>query len=702
MELEKIEAVFRIVALNLNPADTSNDLACILQLLLSGIISKDFAKEYVFPVSSWTWFDGDLSKYTVRRLKRGASSLGVAVGKSRKADIINELDQARSNQTCHVLSYFPVEIAAKILKYKKEFDHRKELERVEEEKRRMNENRALNLIKVFKDTSHTVEELVESIGEPRVSNVTVENSVIALMQDVTRRVTKTLAKSMFLLDDESLGRLGCDSVPNPHYRSAAPMQLYNLRAVMLKAQEKYGSLENVEKEKERREDEAEARKQKRMEALLRREMKRQKMMSEVEGGMTEWGFLDKHAGLDDYYDMLEGDYLDHKGRAPKVEYLEEEARYDVIHQWMGKHEKDLILEMDKHSDMPPSLRNKIVGYAWENGLWKKWANKEKFEALREKRRSELVAAFEEKKEGLGFRLDSVDITEYLKRGIPDPAECQRLAKAAYELTPEMRKKRAAQLLKKYNLEDSKTVESLFQESLTAGREITSATCLGHLVRDGQVTISPDLASSRFNLNSLDLSKTRKVNGEYKLQRILEISCSKYGSFAAVARLMEQREEAERQAREQRREAERQAREQREEAERLEKEKRERRIQREEPQRLSTVQSEWERLKFPDISRLSKYDEDRQFQAMYPMTYSYIKTQSPTLTRCLRATQIMQDHQLEIEQNPRGGPYENEFNLAILKFKLNNSNAKIYECPLCSYQSGAEKMMRHLHRCWRDI
>jgi len=700
MELEKIKGAFRIVALNLNPADSSDDLACIIQLLLSGIISKDFTKEYLFPVSSWTWLDGDLSKFTVRRLKRAASSLGVAVGKSRKEDIMHELDQDRSHQTC-LLSYFPAEITAKILNYKKQFDYRKELKRVEEEKIRMNENRALNLIKVFKDTSHTVEELVESIGGPRVSHVTVENGVVALMQDETRRVTKTLAKNIFLLDDKNLGTLGYDTVPNPHYRSAAPMQLYDLRAVMLKAQEIYGSLENVEKEKERREDEAMERKQKRMEAQMRRFMK-QKMMSEAEGEMTEWDFLDKYAGLEDYYDRLERGYLHHKGRVPKEEYLEEEAVHDVIQQWIRKHEKDLILEMDNHADMPRSLRNRIVGYAWKNGLWKKWANKEKFEALQEKRRSELVAAFEEKKEGLGLRLEFVDISEYLKRGIPDPAECQRLAKAAYELTPEMRKKRAAQLLKKYNLEDSKTVENLFQESLTAGREITSATCLGHLVRDGQVTISPDLASSLFNLSALDLSKTRKVNGGYKLHRILEIACSKYGSFAAVARVMEQREEAERRAREEREEARRRAIE-KSEAERREMENRKRkRIEREETQRLYKVQSEWDRLKFPDVSRVSKYDEDRQFQATYPMTYSYIKTESPRLIQCLRATQIMHDHQLNIEQDPRGGPYENEFNLAILKFKFNSSNVKIYQCPRCTYNSGAIKMERHLQRCWRRM
>lgn len=96
---------------------------------------------------------------------------------------------------------------------------------------------------------------MKCMDEPRVNRVTKSNCVGALMQDEYRRVTKTLAKSMFLLKDVDLGSLTRQyASPNPHYRSGPSMLLYSIRAVMLSAQEKYGSFEKLETEKERLEN----------------------------------------------------------------------------------------------------------------------------------------------------------------------------------------------------------------------------------------------------------------------------------------------------------------------------------------------------------------------------------------------------------------------------------------------------------------
>jgi hypothetical protein len=63
-------------------------------------------------------------------------------------------------------------------------------------------------------------------------------------QDKYRYTTKTRALSEYRLKPSDLASLGMHEVDNPHYKKAAPMQLYLLRQVQELAEKKWGSTES--------------------------------------------------------------------------------------------------------------------------------------------------------------------------------------------------------------------------------------------------------------------------------------------------------------------------------------------------------------------------------------------------------------------------------------------------------------------------
>lgn len=102
-----------------------------------------------------------------------------------------------------------------------------------------------------------------------------EDPNAAMSEDKTKRICAGTAKSEYALSDKDLEILPCWRVSNPHYRSAAPMRLYEESAVIAASIEKQEQLKYLSEHKE---EIAEA---KRLQAKARADSAKQDAMLQV-------------------------------------------------------------------------------------------------------------------------------------------------------------------------------------------------------------------------------------------------------------------------------------------------------------------------------------------------------------------------------------------------------------------------------------
>lgn len=67
---------------------------------------------------------------------------------------------------------------------------------------------------------------VEFILQGDVETLSIDTAIAALVKDDTRKVSATTVKKIFCLKEDDIDHLHYETVRNPHYRSAAPMRLY--------------------------------------------------------------------------------------------------------------------------------------------------------------------------------------------------------------------------------------------------------------------------------------------------------------------------------------------------------------------------------------------------------------------------------------------------------------------------------------------
>jgi hypothetical protein len=247
--------------------------------------------------------------------------------------------------------------------------------------------KAETLIDEFGDTLSVESILQQARGD--VDIVTTDTVIAALVKDESRKISATTVKKIFCLKEDDIDHLHYDTVPNPHYRCAAPMRLFGLHDCLKVACEKHGSIAQIRTIIREKEHKSELRKRKRAEnERARYNDRRQELIDafternlDIRGDsrlctdylarkkgsvreahwiaqvMDEMRFYKNHTKYDDFFVECRDAWLDYKGRYHRDE-VSDEAKIKALHDWVQRH-RNSIASMMLQEEFPPSLEEKV-------------------------------------------------------------------------------------------------------------------------------------------------------------------------------------------------------------------------------------------------------------------------------------------------------------------------------------------------------
>lgn len=212
-----------------------------------------------------------------------------------------------------------------------------------------------------------------------------ENVLSALLSDPNRRCTKKTLMTVLGLKEGEVEAFPCDTVPNPYYRSAAPMKLYSLQDAIKAAVRQFGSWSAVIAHREAKNEAAAQKRRERKEAKARvREKRKAELLEafrpcnlkmrhdsrlidqylngvrdfsarELATIMDEMRFYYRHADYGDFFQEHVDAEMEHRGRFDRDE-ISDQAQDEAVEEWARSNIGDLETAME-HLEFPPSLRN---------------------------------------------------------------------------------------------------------------------------------------------------------------------------------------------------------------------------------------------------------------------------------------------------------------------------------------------------------